>query len=251
VSVLVAVSAKGSPGVSTSLLALALGWPSPVLLVEADPAGSGVRAGVLGASVPASGHGVLECALAARRGAADLHAFCWSLGEAQHAWVLPGLSDPAHLPSLASAWPFFARALSDVRDRDVLVDAGRVTTDDVPAELLAVADALVVMLRPTLVGVDRAKPLVRRYTELLAGSRTEVLVLPVGPGHYSHREVTHSFEVGSAGGLPNDAVAAGALAVGDIARFTRRPLARETRALAGALQERMRTRRGDLLGAFA
>jgi hypothetical protein len=251
VSVLVAVSAKGSPGVSTSLLALAMSWPSPVLMVEADPAGSDARAGVLAASVPAAGHGILECALAARRGPVDLHSFCWSLDEGQHVWLLPGLSDPAQLPSLTSAWPFFGRALASVDDRDVLVDAGRVTTDDVPPDLLAAADALVVMLRPTLIGVDRAKPLVRRYAQLLAGSRTELLVLPVGPGHYSHREVTQSFEAGSVGGLPDDAVGAAALADGDVARFARRPLAREARALGGALRERMQARRRDLLGSFA
>jgi MinD-like ATPase involved in chromosome partitioning or flagellar assembly len=251
VSLLVAVSAKGSPGVSTSLLALSLCWPAPVLLVEADPAGSDARAGVLSASVPASGHGVLECALAARRGPVDLHAFCWSLDEGQRVWVLPGLSDPAQLPSLTVAWPFFSRALSGVADRDVLVDAGRVTTEDVPPELLAVADALVVVLRPTLQGVDRAKPLVQRYAEMLRGSRTEVLVMPVGPGPYSHREVAHSFEAGSVGGLPDDGPAATALSEGDMARFSRRPLAREARGLAGGLRERMASRRSDLLGASA
>lgn len=250
-SVLVAVSAKGSPGVTTSLLAMAVCWPSPVLLVEADPAGSDARAGVLGASVPASGHGVLDCALAARRGPVDLHKFCWSLSTDQRAWVLPGLSDPAQFPSLAAAWSAFARALADVGDRDVLVDAGRVTTEDVPPDLLAIADALVVVVRPTLVGVDRAQPLVRRYAELLAGSRTEVLVMPVGPGHYSRREVTHSFEVGSIGGLPDDTTAAVALSEGDVGRFLRRPLAREARGLAGGLRERMRARRRDLLGAWA
>ena len=40
------VSASGSPGVTTTALGLALLWPRPVMLVEADPTGgSGLLAG--------------------------------------------------------------------------------------------------------------------------------------------------------------------------------------------------------------
>ena len=38
-AVIVLASAAGSPGVTTSTLGLALTWPRPVLLVEADPTG--------------------------------------------------------------------------------------------------------------------------------------------------------------------------------------------------------------------
>ncbi|MGK2852999.1 MAG: hypothetical protein ACSLE3_02645, partial [Microbacteriaceae bacterium] len=39
-------SASGSPGVTTTAMGLALAWPRPVLLVEADPTGgSGLLAG--------------------------------------------------------------------------------------------------------------------------------------------------------------------------------------------------------------
>jgi Mrp family chromosome partitioning ATPase len=45
-SVIVLTSASGSPGVSTTAVGLALSWPGPVLLVEADPTGgSAVLAG--------------------------------------------------------------------------------------------------------------------------------------------------------------------------------------------------------------
>jgi len=47
-SLIVLGSASGSPGVSTTALGLALGWPRPVLLVEADPTGaSAVASGYL------------------------------------------------------------------------------------------------------------------------------------------------------------------------------------------------------------
>ena len=36
------ISAGGSPGVTTSALALTLGWPSRVILAECDPSGGDV-----------------------------------------------------------------------------------------------------------------------------------------------------------------------------------------------------------------
>ena len=45
-AVVALASASGSPGVTTTALGLALLWPRPVLLVEADPTGgSGLLAG--------------------------------------------------------------------------------------------------------------------------------------------------------------------------------------------------------------
>ncbi|MCB0909871.1 MAG: hypothetical protein KDB63_22470, partial [Nocardioidaceae bacterium] len=45
-AVVALASASGSPGVTTTSLGLALAWPRPVLLVEADPTGgSGILAG--------------------------------------------------------------------------------------------------------------------------------------------------------------------------------------------------------------
>jgi hypothetical protein len=45
-AVIALASASGSPGVTTTALGLALLWPRPVLLIEADPTGgSGLLAG--------------------------------------------------------------------------------------------------------------------------------------------------------------------------------------------------------------
>jgi hypothetical protein len=41
------ISAKGSPGVTTTALALALTWTSPVILAECDPSGGSVLPGFL------------------------------------------------------------------------------------------------------------------------------------------------------------------------------------------------------------
>ena len=44
-ALIVLTSASGSPGVTTTALGLALTWPRPVLLVEADPTGGSGDAG--------------------------------------------------------------------------------------------------------------------------------------------------------------------------------------------------------------
>jgi hypothetical protein len=67
VTLIVMASAKGSPGVTTTALALATVWPRQVLLAECDPVGGDIVAGFLRAAVPPSG-GLLDVALAARRG---------------------------------------------------------------------------------------------------------------------------------------------------------------------------------------
>ena len=62
-------SASGSPGVTTTAVGLALCWPRPVLLVEADPTGgSAIAAGYLrGGAAPSDS--LIDLAFAHRDGA--------------------------------------------------------------------------------------------------------------------------------------------------------------------------------------
>ena len=62
-AVIALTSASGSPGVTTTALGLALLWPRPVLLVEADPTGgSGLLAGYFRGTREYDG-GLIELAL--------------------------------------------------------------------------------------------------------------------------------------------------------------------------------------------
>src|SRR5258708_38668095 len=68
---LIAVAAdKGSPGVTTSAVALAAVWPRPVLLAECDPAGGDIVYRLPGADGTRLDprRGLLSLAVAARRG---------------------------------------------------------------------------------------------------------------------------------------------------------------------------------------
>ena len=66
-SIIVLTSASGSPGVTTTVMGLALAWPRPVLVVEADPTGgSGILAGHFKGQV-AHAQGLIELAMAQRQ----------------------------------------------------------------------------------------------------------------------------------------------------------------------------------------
>ncbi len=64
------LSAKGSPGVTTTALLAAALWPRPALLLEADPAGGDVAARVPAADggLLDTSRGLLPLLTAARRG---------------------------------------------------------------------------------------------------------------------------------------------------------------------------------------
>ena len=97
-SVIALCSAKGSPGVTTTALALGWVWPQVtgrrVLVLDADLAGSGIAAGYLRSAVPppaASGGGWLTGRGPRRAfgGAGD------GPGRSRHRLLLLGISEPA------------------------------------------------------------------------------------------------------------------------------------------------------------
>src|SRR5690242_12871160 len=107
-------SAKGSPGVTTAALALALCWPRPVVLAELDPAGGDVLAGYGGGR--AAGSGLQELIVTSRRGglAARLPLHLMTLGTGGRTRLLPGLVDPAMASN--ADWVSLAAALVGLSD---------------------------------------------------------------------------------------------------------------------------------------
>src|SRR5713226_1637391 len=105
------VSAGGSPGVTTSALALALGWPSQVILAECDPSGGDILAGLFAGHLPA-GRGLLSLAFDAGRGPDAASRALWpqliELDDARQRLLLAGLSDPRQAAGLAPVWPALA-----------------------------------------------------------------------------------------------------------------------------------------------
>lgn len=157
---LIAVAAdKGSPGVTTSSVALAAVWPRPVLLAECDPAG-----GDLVYRLPAAGggqldvrRGLLSLAVAARRGLQPGQV--WEHTQKLHGGldVLAGVTSAEQGAGLEGLWGPVGAVLSALPGADVIADCGRVGADGPFYDLLAQAAVVVLITRPDLGEVVRLR----------------------------------------------------------------------------------------------
>jgi hypothetical protein len=158
--VLIAVAAdKGSPGVTTTAVALAAVWPRPVLLAECDPAG-----GDLVYRLPGQGgdrldprRGLLSLAVAARR---DLHpAQLWAHAQKLRGGldVLLGVTSAEQGAGLEPLWGPVGSVLAGLPQADVIADCGRLGPDGPHYDLLAHAATVVLITRPSLGEVVRLR----------------------------------------------------------------------------------------------
>lgn len=216
------LSAKGSPGCTTTVVALSEAWASAspgrrVLLAECDPAGGDVASGYLRGNLDSS-RGLL--ALSVSRPTDALPAV-WdqllALDEAGSRLLLPGVHDPRHGTALRSVWPTLMHAIPECRRQDppidVLVDFGRIAYEHPVRELWGCLDLLVLVSSSTLTAVAAAKVL----AEVLVADHAERRVnrigcLLVGEGRpYRSDEVSRELGVPFLGVLPHDPAGARAL----------------------------------------
>lgn len=232
-------SPGGSPGVTTAALAMALTWPRPVLLAECDPAGGAILAGLFAGHLPAP-RGLLGAAFDAGVGPVTLSSGPGGqlapLDGSGSRTFLAGLSDPRQAPGLAPAWPAIVRMLA-AQPADVLADCGRLDAADVqPIAVLAEADLVLLVLRPTLRQVAAARPRIEMLTQLRGGTEQIRLVLTGDQGHRPG-EVGKTLGAPVLAVLPSDPRTAAVLADGTGRRgsLTDRPLMRAARTAAKAL----------------
>jgi hypothetical protein len=232
-------SAGGSPGVTTAALALALGWPSQVIMAECDPSGGDALAGLLSGHLPAR-TGLLPLALEAGGGAEVPADALWrqliELDEERNCLLLAGISDPRQSAALQSSLPWIADALQALK-ADVLADCGRLDAVAAVRPVLSAASLAVLVLRPTLRQVSRALPRVEMLTNLVG--RERVVTLLVGEGTASGREIARSLGVPVAGQLPDDPKTAGVLSdgLGSRRALDSRPLLRAATAAGRRLRD--------------
>lgn len=158
-AVITLVSAKCSPGVSTTAAVLAYVWPRPVLLADCDPGGGDLAAGWLGQWLVDGDIGVdrglLSYATATRHASTAesdaLEPHLQAVPVAPQARLLRGLDGQVQHTALgAASWQRLAAALREQAlsgRADVLIDAGRFG-ERTPRPLLAVADLTLLALRP-------------------------------------------------------------------------------------------------------
>lgn len=253
-ALIVLTSASGSPGVTTSALGLALSWPRPSLLVEADPTGgSGILAGYFHGDVAHLG-GLIDLALAHREG---------TLGDAiagatmpipdSAVQFLPGIRSHSQARSLIPLWGPLSGALRALErnGQDVIVDAGRLGLAGCPEPLMYGADLTLLVTRSTLPALSGA----RSWAETLRGefermgASSGLGVLLVGDGEpYGAREVRKVLQIPVIASLALDEEAAAVFSRGANLprRFESSQLPRGLRAAASAIQSVVNANRVSL-----
>lgn len=200
-AVIALCSASGSPGVTTTALGLAVAWPRPVLLVEADPVGgSAILAGWFQG---ARDHdtGLLDVAFAAEPVGEVLDRVAVPIGDTVQ--FVPGARSHIEARELHGLWRPLAEALAglDATGRDVIVDTGRLGMAESPQVLLERADLTLLVTRSDLPAVaatrSHADLVVRTSPWRRAG------LVAVGPGRpYSARGAAKFLGLPLAGSIP-------------------------------------------------
>ncbi|MGD9959019.1 hypothetical protein [Nocardioides sp.] len=243
-------SASGSPGVTTTALGLALTWPRPVLLVEADPTGgSGLLAGYFRGTREYVG-GLIELALTSSSIHDGLAEVSQRIEGSEVSYVA-GTRSHTQAPALRDLWQPLYEELADLEStgQDVIVDAGRLGLVGSPEPLLANADLTLIVTRTTLPAISA----VRSWADSIQRGTFDWQqsgVLVVGEGEpYSAREVSQALNSPVVATLPDDPESAAVFSRGAHLpkRFETGPLARGLQAAIAAIHSTVSRRRSDLL----
>jgi hypothetical protein len=165
-------------------VALAAVWPRPVLLAECDPAGGDIVYRLPGADGTRLDprRGLLSLAVAARRGLQPHQV--WEHAQKLHGGldVLAGVTSAEQGAGLDALWDTVGGLLSRIPQADVIADCGRVGRDGPFYDLLAEAEAVVLITRASLAEVIRLRDRATALANALArrgrpGARVGVVVI--------------------------------------------------------------------------
>lgn len=236
------VSGKAAPGATTATWALALAWPRPVLVMDADPAGGDMAPGMLAGRVQVD-RGLLSWITATRRMSAHDAAFeladhVVGLPEAEHVSLMPGLQNATQAAALdAHTWSWLAHSLH-LEGRDVLMDIGRLQTGSCwPG--IATAGRVLLATGLSVRSIHAARNAAGMLQAQL-GDLDRVSLLVIGSGPYDAAGMARELEVPLFGQLPDDRDAATVLSDGapaGIRGIHRTKLLKAARSLAYDLAE--------------
>jgi hypothetical protein len=188
---LIAIAAdKGSPGVTTTAVALAAVWPRRVLLAEADPAGgdlvyrsAGAHGGVLNPN-----SGLLSLAATARHGLAAEQLWDHAQPLTGGLDVLVGLGGAEQAAGLTGLWPMLGQAFATLAQSpngaaDVIADCGRIGPDSPTLELFPHASLVLLVSRTAPENLARVRDRAGALSAKLHGSQRGAAALghpPIG-----------------------------------------------------------------------
>lgn len=193
-SLIALASAKGSPGVSTIAYTMALCWPPerPVVVVEADPAGS--------ALAPRFGlpydRGVISLAPATRHAfdpsALGQHVQRLAVGAGRSSVdALVGVRSAEQSRGLARFWADVSAALAADPSFDAIVDCGRLDPQSPAMAAVHHAQFTLLLTRPDIESVLHTALRVQALAE--TGARTGAIgVVVVGDGPHKPGEVANA-----------------------------------------------------------
>ncbi|GAA2778840.1 hypothetical protein GCM10010452_02920 [Crossiella cryophila] len=216
-ALIVIISGKSSPGTTTTVAALAYGWPAPLVVADCDPAGGDLATGWLspwwlnGRLHPE--RGLLSFCTATRHTTsitADLLTpHLQAVPPAPRARLLSGLADPAQAISLQEGgWIRLAHALTALSTVpsgpvDVLADGGRLTAEaEAPWPVLEAADLVLLAVRPVPRHLHSAQPALTLLRQRIPQDRLGLAVC--GTGQLGVREAHTVLGIPARLGLPED-----------------------------------------------
>ena len=243
-SLVALASAKGSPGVSTATLAMALTWPEGrgAVIVEADPAGS-VLAPRFGLPYEP---GVTTLAPVSRRSfhppalAEHLQRLPTRSGD-RAASALVGVRSAEQGRLLGRFWADFADAMAVEPGPDLLVDCGRLDPDSPAMEIVRQAELTLLFTRPDVENVLQTRLRLGALADSGAAQGATTVVV-VGRRPHSPAAVREALEADVLGVLAYDPRSAAALSgePGELRRrFRRQSLLPSAQALCTALERRL------------
>lgn len=248
-------SANGAPGVTTAALGLAMTWPRPAVLVDADPTGaSAIPAGYFrGGHLPTDAT-IVDLAMSHRQGTLveDLPRMLMPIPDT-HVQFLRGPLRHTQARALDAVWEPLAGIFKSLErnGQDVLVDAGRLGLEGSPMKLIAAADLVLLTTRSTLPALVAAKSWADTLREMFArtGASSTLGVLIVGQGMpYGATEVAKVLQAPVVASLAYDPASAEVFSRGaqPSRRFEAANLSKSLRAAVQAIQSTVTASRTSL-----
>ncbi|MET7762332.1 hypothetical protein ABZS71_09895 [Streptomyces sp. NPDC005393] len=152
---LIALAAdKGSPGVTTTAVAISAVWPRRALLAEVDPAGGDLvyRSAAAHGGTLDPNTGMLSVAATARRGLVAEQLWDHAQPMAGGLEVLVGLGNSEQSAGLVGLWPTLGHAFAGLVQSaqgaaDVIADCGRIGVDSPPVDMFSHASLVLLISR--------------------------------------------------------------------------------------------------------
>jgi hypothetical protein len=232
-SLIMVASTKGSPGVTTTCLALAATWPQAAVLAELDPDGGDVRYRLVASDGgPLSTEpGLLSYGSAILDGP-DVRDHLQQLSGGLK--VLVGLPSATDAAALDRRWSWVGALLDTYPEGDVIADCGRLNPWSPATQLFPYAAGILFLTRPTIDGVGH----LRARLEAMEGAPPVFVAVVTGAGDTRSAKqvqtVLNDADLSATvvGSIAYDSVGAGTLAGEWRGRLSRSALMRSARDVA-------------------